>query len=151
MAIAKLECMCCRCGNTFIIRREFRNRSEANNWIEWSKTHNNYDLCSECYRKEQDKAIAEKADALNMPELTGTPKQIAWAEKIRAKALEIFERYVAECSVDLDQAPEGEQEKFHDIVNKCMDCFRNITSAAQWIDLRSEDTNRWVIKKARGE
>lgn len=40
-------------------------------------------VCADCYRAEQ-LAAAQKATA-DLPALTGSPKQIAWATKIRAK------------------------------------------------------------------
>lgn len=48
--------------------------------IEWME---NYAVCSECYqrhKKEQEEARKAKR---NLPDLDGTPKQVAWAEKIR--------------------------------------------------------------------
>lgn len=55
--------------------------------IEW---YENEGLCPDCYaekqrqkREEEVKAIAEKNAVNNLPELSGSEKQIAWAEKIR--------------------------------------------------------------------
>lgn len=40
-------------------------------------------LCSECYRKQQLEAATKKAGEMGLPELQGTEKQVAWAQKIR--------------------------------------------------------------------
>lgn len=51
-------------------------------------------LCSDCFQEEKQKQYAdrsaqatESAKASGLPELTGSPKQIAWAETIRASFL----------------------------------------------------------------
>lgn len=51
--------------------------------------------CTECWKAEQEAKRAEenaraseKAQELGLPELTGSPKQIAWATTIRQKAME---------------------------------------------------------------
>ena len=50
-----------------------------------------YVLCPECYKKEKETEFLEKKSKYSaLPELTGTPKQIAWAEKIRIKAIDRF-------------------------------------------------------------
>lgn len=48
-------------------------------------------VCSECYKMQQAAAVAEKTAAWELPELTGTPKQIAWAERIRSDFFAKFE------------------------------------------------------------
>ena len=48
-------------------------------------------VCSECYKTQQAAAVAEKTAAWELPELTGTPKQIAWAERIRSDFFAKFE------------------------------------------------------------
>lgn len=51
-------------------------------------------LCSDCFQEEKQKQhaeqsaqAAESAKASGLPELTGSPKQIAWAETLRASFL----------------------------------------------------------------
>ena len=57
-------------------------------------------VCSECYKTQQAAAAAEKTAAWELPELTGTPKQIAWANDIRAK---IFDKYGSQLQAATDE------------------------------------------------
>ena len=43
--------------------------------------------CPECERRAKAEAARAKADEMGLPELTGSAKQVAWAEDIRAKAV----------------------------------------------------------------
>jgi hypothetical protein len=80
------------CGHTGEIQL-FGKMDERDRKIAWLEREG---LCPECYkaRKEQEhaeateKAKQETAD-LDLPELTGSERQIAWAETIRAKAAKI--------------------------------------------------------------
>ena len=50
-------------------------------------------LCPECWKREQEKKAQEAAKAaqdMGFAELTGSPKQISWAENIRAKMFSIL-------------------------------------------------------------
>ena len=74
------------CGHTETIQL-FGKETDRQRKIKWYEEHC---VCSSCYKKQQEearKAAAEKAAAeaskLGLPELIGTPKQIAWAEEIR--------------------------------------------------------------------
>lgn len=48
--------------------------------IEWMENHG---LCSECYKAKMREQEEARKVGRNLPDLEGTPKQIAWAEKIR--------------------------------------------------------------------
>ncbi len=88
MAKGKITAQCKHCGEYFTIERTFYNRYEADNW---EKCYENYyDCCSKCYkeqkRKKEEEAAAKitKECGYNLPELEGSAKQVAWANKIRA-------------------------------------------------------------------
>lgn len=82
MARAKAHCTCERCGKEFIKIAYRQNSTAARDYEKWAEE--NITICPDCWKAEQDaKAVA----GLNLPELTGSPKQIAWAEDIRAKML----------------------------------------------------------------
>jgi len=74
-----------------------------------------YGTCSECYKAEQEvkrAAAIEAVKAANLPELAGSVKQIAWAEKIRA-------------------------QKFNEFNGKGFNFIVTETSAAWWIENRN--------------
>ena len=88
MAKATATCTCAKCGATFEVTGVKSNRREADNWKAWAEAH--FDECPDCFksRKQQEReaanaAAAEKARGAGFPDLTGSPKQITWATKIR--------------------------------------------------------------------
>lgn len=88
MAKAIAICRCATCGKEFEQSAVKRNRREADKWEEWAVSY--YDECSECYQKrkerqreEENQKAAELATEAGLPKLTGSDKQVAWAESIR--------------------------------------------------------------------
>lgn len=101
-------------------------------------------LCDDCYKAQQqaerDAKNAESAKAnaeAHLPTLTGTPKQIAWAETIRAEKIKKLNEILA--SIEALKAKralseiEVEQDKK---VQAFATAYKNEDSAARWIDLR---------------
>jgi hypothetical protein len=77
------------CGHEGIVV-VFGNRQQRDRKVKWLAER----PCRECYeadlavkRAAESAEAAEKAKATGLPILQGSPKQIAWAESIRAKAL----------------------------------------------------------------
>jgi len=105
-------------------------------------------LCADCYRKqkaaEQAAAKDEVADVisrLGLPELEGTPKQIAWAEAIREKRVaELVER-VRECGRTVDELVEqwGKGERGQYVYRAFGE-----PSAARWIETRQMSYKEWA-------
>ena len=99
MALARIEITCQECGKTFTHRKNCWNRDDANRYEEWAA--DNITICPECYGKmkraeehsrldkQTDDAVAAIGD-IELAELTGTEKQIKWAESIRARAAKMF-------------------------------------------------------------
>lgn len=70
---------------------------------EWKKDREFSKLCPDCWKKHleekrerENREAAEKAKEMELPELTGTPKQVAWANTIRQKVIEKFEEVTTE-------------------------------------------------------
>ena len=98
MAKASIEVTCSECGKTYKVEKKCSNRREADEFESWVASQDQH-LCSECYGKMMAKKRQEERDAENkkaaenskdLPPLSGSEKQIAWATTIRAKALEKF-------------------------------------------------------------
>lgn len=89
MAQAKARCTCKYCGNEFTKIKTCGNRREADSWESWAADH--YDECPECEAKRLEaanrEAIERSADK-GWPELTGSEKQINWANSIREELIE---------------------------------------------------------------
>jgi hypothetical protein len=61
---------------------------------QWISDRHFENVCEECYKlklEEENKKSMEKANEMELPELIGTEKQIAWANTIRIKMLKDFE------------------------------------------------------------
>lgn len=102
-----------------------------------------YKLCEECYRAEMEKRhqeenreAAEAARKMNLPRLSGTEKQVAWAETIRLELLDCIHSRLGERFY----APE-----VYAIVEYIKETK---TAASWWIDHRFVDAfmGRWLQK-----
>lgn len=146
MAIASVTIKCSECEKEFEHRRrKCYNRSDANDYEAWAAE--NITLCPDCYRK-QKRAAEEAHDKeltkdIDFAPLTGSEKQIAWAEKIRTHALARL------CEIYGDIDPE--------IVELLT---RTIVDSRWWIDNREEvdydyrleiALKKYLIKKMEGE
>ena len=100
-------------------------------------------VCYECYRAQQQQQA--EAAAVNYPALQGSPKQVAWATRIRHEILDAktgadhWRKLYQEASDE--QAPEKAQ------VLAAIDVIASETSASWWIDHRSE-TMRSLLRAA---
>jgi len=92
-------------------------------------------LCSECYqvdiqrrREEANREAAEAARDNNLPALTGTEKQIPWAETIRQRIMADLDRVIYETRNNKGRDELAIQEAYQAIKSK--------TTAHWWIDRR---------------
>lgn len=104
MAIVKIMLKCSTCGREFQHRHECRNSKDANSYEEWAL--HNVDECPDCRRERlrQEAIAVQKAKAeetlrqlqalgVSLPEITGTEKQIAYADDLRLRVLARDKRY----------------------------------------------------------
>lgn len=113
-------------------------------------------LCYDCYLAEQaakNAAAAEEAQEQGLPELTGTEKQVPWAESIRLKMRERFGELVSRIETETENAGKpgtrsyGEEdlEKARDEIAQAHEVMDHIlatrTRAVWWIDHRSASTS----------
>ena len=152
MAIATATCTCATCGNTFEVRARKQNRRDADAWEIWAAEH--MDECTDCYkarmqreRDEEKKQAAEAAAELGWPDLTGSDKQISWANTIRDKIIGIITDKL-DYTVELEKIMEGkgkDREESDDCLDYVSsDTIRAVrdwllttkTRASDWIDIR---------------
>lgn len=93
MAKATAECTCKTCGKIYTATKICRNRADADDWEQWAAEH--YDECPECYkarkqaeREEANEQAAQESKEKQWPELSGSPKQTAWANTIRKNKID---------------------------------------------------------------
>lgn len=101
--------------------------------------------CPDCYRaaKEAEKTAKNEAAAkenkeAGLPELTGTPKQVAWAETIRGEKIKSVKAVLAK----LDKS-----NALYAIVDGLVSEVINNPSAKYWIDNRDVKFDGAFVKK----
>ena len=131
------------CGHTEVVSI-YGAYKDRDNRLAYEETK----VCAACYRAqkaaEADAAKAEVADVirqLGLPELEGTPKQVAWAQSIRAQRVRTL----------LDEA-KSIGKTAADFVAACQSTVRGDyvrralceTSASAWIDGRQLTLKEWA-------
>lgn len=117
MAKARVIIVCKKCGEKFTWSKECNNREDADKAEEWAIK--NVEECPECTFKARVKYENEQAmemsENLDLPKLEGSEKQIAWANTIRIKFIEYYNRVKS-----LPSTKTNKQicESFEDIIQK---------------------------------
>lgn len=133
MAKAVATCKCKICGTTFEKVAVKRNTREADSWKSWAER--TFDICPACEDKQQEEKVArlaEEAKASGLLELTGSPKQIAWAEQIRADQMKKIDAYLEQAKVACDA------ETLKRIENVLSYILQHKANAGWWIDNRKD-------------
>lgn len=112
--------------------------AERENKIKWYETKA---VCPECYaaqKKAEREAELEAAKSAGYPELTGTEKQIAWAESIRHKFMKYADIFFDEFLTDVNnEKPEDTEKATEYAENVKSYILNNYTKASWWIDQRN--------------
>ena len=107
--------------------------------------------CPDCRNAEQDRAnqaSAQGNDEAGLTPLTGSQKQVAWAESVRADICRRTEEWIAEMLEKAVKAgtPQSELEqgeaRYRDLYQK----VREMNQASWWIDRRSDQVT-WILKE----
>ena len=135
MAKAEVKCTCKKCGSEFVKVAYKHNRPEAESWEAWAKDY--FDICPDCLKAEK---AAPAVEMIGDAELTGSPKQIAWATDIRVsliqKSIEFSKNFTP-----------GQDE----LIKSCFDwIIGNKTDSRFWIDNRNAE-NIFTIENAMSE
>lgn len=94
--------------------------------------------CWECQKQAASQAAAAKATDMALPALTGTPKQVAWAETIRIDKVRQLQALKNTINAD---APESDK------LIAIIDARVAKTNATYWIDNREHIYSReWLTK-----
>lgn len=151
MAKATAVCTCKVCGRNFERTATKRNRREADSWEAWAVSY--YDMCPECMDAQTQLHAEEstkRSVALGLPALTGSYRQVAWAEDIRTKAREEvgewMQRAAAALATDPQQTFDAQFAAAKEATEKM---FQRETRAGWWIDHRYLDGLGW-IRQAQG-
>lgn len=110
-------------------------------------------LCSECYEtekkrqfEEENQKAAEEAKEYGLPELTGTEKQVAWANTLRQKWITEAEGYFERHMKLRSKGREEEATKEITAMAEAMDAHLTSTSSARWwIDNREKSARNFLL------
>lgn len=125
-------------------------RQDRADWIGEHK------VCSECYAEQcqrereerqaeysrQSAADAEAAHEAYLPELTGTPKQIAWSESLRRRMLEQLDAQLAALLIESESLSDEERRIAGIFRDEFSPWLRGQTSAKWWIDHREQSLDQ---------
>ena len=142
MAKAIAYCTCSACGREFTKETVKSNSREARSWESWAEGH--FTECPECeavrikkMHDEENAKASAAADAAGLPELLGSPKQIAWGTTIRQKMLDYMQEYMEEHAKRYDDP--ADIAELHYAEAKVAMCRRRmlaITNASWFINNR---------------
>jgi hypothetical protein len=113
-------------------------------------------VCSECYAEQcqrereerqaeharQSAADAEAAHEACLPELTGTPEQIAWSESLRRRMLEQLDAQLAALLIESESLSDEERRIAGIFRDEFSPWLRGQTSAKWWIDHREQSLDQ---------
>lgn len=156
MAEATAKCTCKTCGGTFYRFKTCFNRTDADQWEEWAAE--NITECNECYRNRQlakrekeNIEAAKKAEEMGLPKLTGTAKQVAWAETIRMKYMDKINARrakVSEKAANLETAERAQLQLQN--MDKGVAILLSHTDARWWID-NQDWSLKYIMRIAKSE
>lgn len=156
MAKAVAHCTCSICGKEFTKSSQQRNRQAADRWELWAVEY--YDECSDCYndriareREKASKQAAVEAAEMELPDLEGSEKQVAWAVKIRKAFIDAMESELVELTEKMSRLKAKGSDRLRNAeasYEKISRTYEHIleekTSASWWID-RRYDSARSII------
>lgn len=118
---------------------------------EWIRERHFEKLCPECWGKKviEDREIANKeakksAKEMELPQLQGTEKQVAWANTLRQKMIDTFEKRIDSAEQKMSACTDANSlEKFKINVERLRKTFNFVleikVSSAWYIDTRNTD------------
>lgn len=138
---------CEKCGSEFEI--QLFGKMDKREWVIENGTH----ICDECQeleRKERNAANAKRNAEQGLPKLTGSDKQIAWAETIRSKCSEkkaedftgfFFQEklksMMREGSITIEELQQFDSQ-CKTILKEAFDGMKQNASASWWINNRDD-------------
>ena len=103
-------------------------------------------VCEDCYKKQlqekrekDNQQAAEESKEMDLPELEGTPKQVAWANTIRCNIIKKFSSCYNEANFALlqERNPDKPENYYKDMYFYVINKLQSNTSASFWIDNRN--------------
>lgn len=112
-------------------------------------------LCACCFRAKlaaDNAAHAQASRAAGLPALTGTEKQIGWAESIRAQIAVKIDNLRTKLDAQMGVAQQAETRRNIQIGIDILDKLMSRTSAVAWIDRRFESYDyQWLVAEVKAK
>lgn len=132
------------CGHQYDVQL-FGKGDERHRKIEYFETG----ICPTCWKKQQEEKRAKESQenqSAGLPKLTGSPKQISWAESIRAKYNTQWQSLKINLLKNIDKSP--------DLGCRILEIAESIINNSDskfWIDNRDAYSNfqYWIQKEAQ--
>lgn len=102
-------------------------------------------VCTTCYRESLSKRAIFLATQLGLPALTGSTKQIAWAESLRGTRVDDIREFVNTAikgslhdvrGLRMKPPPQAQQRVCDNAINALVNLLRDKVSSSWWIDTR---------------
>lgn len=104
--------------------------------------------CPDCRRAEENAAAAQSNREKGLPQLEGSPKQIAWAETIRCAAVQAMDAFGSQLVDPAQIAGDSQRLATLSRIHALIAETKAITSAAWWIDHQADGFGQsWVCRK----
>lgn len=149
MARIRMNITCTKCGETFEHIAFRSNRAACDEYEAWAAQ--NITVCPACFRAEREAQKTDRAAEILgeyvLPALTGSEKQIVWAEKIRATAIVKMFGENNLFTASLNRLKTVSEDKLHETCQKYME--RGYKDFAEdlhraWVVLHT-DSAKWLI------
>lgn len=113
------------------------NLTGKGSYRDWKKSQLESEICSDCWKANAAEAAAAKTAEVGLVPLSGTEKQVAWANSIRLEKLAEIDKTVAEIKAVPASATEKGQRNMGKL-DGVVGAIRSKESASWWIDARYE-------------
>jgi len=133
------------CGHTGTVEL-FGKASDREAKIKWYETKA---ICPDCYKAAKLAEEKEIESSHDLPELTGSEKQVSWAQSIRAKKMDDFDKMISDFDKRVEIGATTDEQKANAAATrertiKTIAAISAQTDAKYWIDNRDKYVGRMV-------
>ena len=133
--MAKYTVQCGKCQQEYVVSLLGSHKERERKLAVWAG------LCESCAAEKKAAATAQAAETAKkagLPELTGSPKQVAWAETLRAARIkELGKEDINDLAEDIEKSPAE--------VEQAIAKIRRTAAAAWWIENRNVSIDDLVL------
>ena len=151
MARARVDLTCDVCGREYTATKICYNRSAADSWEDYMR-YSADSVCPQCFGEQQrafreeekaqhSAAAAAFAAKVGWPKLTGSEKQVQWAETLRKEVFDKVNHGAGHCTYKGERITKDNVKAAGQDVMKY---FETVTSAKLYIDNHERSAQKWL-------